>query len=89
MFARMMSRNVLKVARGFATLSQSGAYRPKTTSEIWLGDKGAYPIMFGIVCCGVCSSGFGLHYLWTSNDVNLVHHKGKTFFRGNMEDIDE
>lgn len=84
MFLRALTRRVnVSGIRTAVTAAGDGKYHPKTTSEIWLGDKGAYPIMVGIAWCVVYCVGFGTYYLWTSKDVNL-RQKKSSCWRGEM-----
>mmetsp|Transcript_15311 Transcript_15311/g.13848 ORF Transcript_15311/g.13848 Transcript_15311/m.13848 type:complete len:94 (-) Transcript_15311:51-332(-) len=71
--------------RNLATHSKSGVFKPKTTSEIWLGDSGAYPVMFVIGFAVVFSLGTGIWFMATSPDARISKYSRKTLFRGELK----
>jgi hypothetical protein len=77
-------RAAFNASKRFASSSSSsgsGEFKQKTFKEVWLGDKGAYPIMAGIGFCICYTSSNSLYYLIKSPDVNLTKSKSE-FMRG-------
>lgn len=74
---------------------RDGVFREKTTKGIWLGDKGAFPIMSITVVGACCCASFGVFYLLTSPDVRLTPGSSRSkMFRADIahdyikEDVD-
>jgi hypothetical protein len=97
--SRVLQRVASRVpkAKAFSQAAplRDGVFRPKNQKDIWLGDKGAYPIMTIAVIGSCCCVAFGAFYLTTSPDAKLSPGSTRSkMFRGDIaheymkEDVD-
>jgi hypothetical protein len=63
---------------------RDGVFRPKSTKEIWGGDAGAYPIIFGIGWCLFFGTAFSAYYFLSSPDVRVYGKSREKLFRGSL-----
>mmetsp|Transcript_7840 Transcript_7840/g.11579 ORF Transcript_7840/g.11579 Transcript_7840/m.11579 type:complete len:83 (-) Transcript_7840:167-415(-) len=66
-FARTAANNVAR--RTFAT---AGSHQKKTMNEIWLGDRGAYPVIGIMGFATVFCFGVGMRCLTSHPDVRIM-----------------
>lgn len=69
-----------------ATPIRDGVFRPKSTKDIWTGDAGAYPIIFGIGWCLFFGGAFSAYYALSSPDVRVFGKSREKLFRGDLND---
>jgi hypothetical protein len=65
---------------------RDGVFRPKSTKEIWGGDAGAYPIIFGIGWCLFFGTAFSAYYFLSSPDVRVYGKSREKLFRGDLNE---
>ena len=65
---------------------RDGVFRPKAMKDIWTGDAGAYPIMFGIGWCLFFATGFSAYYALSSPDVRMFGKSRDKVFRGELNE---
>lgn len=63
---------------------RDGVFKPKSTSQIWTGDAGAYPIMVGIGWCIFFGTSFSVYYFMSSPDVRPWGEARRMLFRGEL-----
>ena len=88
---KTISKVSLNQIRKFSSSSSSigikdGVFRPKSTTEIWTGDAGAYPIMVGIGWCLFFGASFSVYYAFSSPDVRMWGESRRKLFRGKLEE---
>jgi hypothetical protein len=83
--ARLQATTIRKASHATAPM-RDGVYRPKSTKEVWTGDAGAYPIIFGIGWCLFFSAGFSAYYFFSSPDVRVVGQSRDRLFRGELDE---
>ena len=67
-----------------STATRDGVFKQASPKTIWLGDAGAYPVMFGIGWCAFFASAFSLYYMGSSPDVRLWGKSRERLFRGEI-----
>ncbi len=71
--------------RSFATAARSTGFNPKTTSQVWLGDSGAYPIMGIIAFASAMAIAVSAHKM-QHPDTKFNKNYRKSLFRGGVKD---
>jgi hypothetical protein len=69
-----------------ATAARPKVYKPKTVTEAWCSDTGAYPVM-GVIVFAVCfCSAYMGYQITTHPDSRVNKHSRKSIFRGELKE---
>jgi hypothetical protein len=83
--ASSMKQTTAAIRKSSHAPIRDGVYRPKSTKEIWGGDAGAYPIIFGIGWCLFFGTAFSAYYFLSSPDVRVYGKSREELFRGDLK----